>query len=146
MLLTNESDYSLRIIRALADGEKQTVKAISETELIPFNFAYKILKKMEKAGITQSIHGPGGGYRLVKPLDSLSLYDVISAVEEDVLVFQCLRSDRQCQRDPGGNMCTVHMEFARIQELLVNEMKAKTMKEILESKNLIKEGCPEDMR
>ena len=134
MLLTNESDYSLMIIRVLADGDKKTVKAISEIELVPYKFAYKILKKMEKAGITRSIHGPGGGYCLVKPLDSFSLYDVVTAVEEDVLVFQCLRSDRQCLRNQEGNMCSVHSEFIRIQELLMNEMKAKTMAEVLNNK------------
>ena len=134
MLLTSESDYSLRIIRALADGEKKTVKEIAEAEFIPHSFAYKILKKMENAGITQSIQGPGGGYRIVKPLDSLSLYDVVNAVEGDVLVFQCLRSDRQCQRNTGGSICAVHMEFKRIQGILQDEMKSKTMTEVLSNK------------
>ena len=121
----------MRIIRTLANGEKKTVKEISESELIPHKFAYKILKKMEKAGITQSIQGPGGGYRLVKPLDSFSLYDVITAVEEDVLVYQCLRNNQQCSREPDKAMCAVHMEYVRIQELLVGEMKSKTMAEVL---------------
>ena len=121
----------MRIIRTLANGEKKTVKEISENELIPHKFAYKILKKMEKAGITQSIQGPGGGYRLIKPLDSLSLYDVITAVEEDVLVYQCLRSTQQCLREPDKAMCAVHMEYVRLQELLVSEMKSKTMAEVL---------------
>ena len=139
MLLTNESDYSLRIVRALADGEKKTVQAISEDELIPHKFAYKILKKMEKAGLTQSIHGSGGGYRLVKPLDSISIFDVITAVEEDVALFQCLRSDRQCQRNHEGHMCKVHIELVRIQELLLSEMKAKTLAEVLGGSNLEEE-------
>lgn len=136
IILTNETEYSLRTIRALANGEKKAVKEISENEQIPHKFAYKILKKLEKAGITQSIQGPDGGYRLVKPLDAFCLYDVVAAVEGDLLVYQCLRSDRQCLREPDRAMCSVHMEYVRIQRLLEKEMKSRTMAEVMGY------GCP----
>ena len=35
MIITKETDYALRILRVLLDGEKHSVAEMSETELIP---------------------------------------------------------------------------------------------------------------
>ena len=40
MIITKETDYALRILRVLLDGEKHSVAEMSETELIPNQFAY----------------------------------------------------------------------------------------------------------
>ena len=42
MIITKETDYALRILRVLLDGEKHSVAEMSETELIPNQFAYQI--------------------------------------------------------------------------------------------------------
>ena len=39
MIITKETDYALRILRVLLDGEKHSVAEMSETELIPNQFA-----------------------------------------------------------------------------------------------------------
>ena len=46
MIITKETDYALRILRVLLDGEKHSVAEMSETELIPNQFAYQILRKL----------------------------------------------------------------------------------------------------
>ena len=42
MLFTKESDYAIRVIRALQDGGKKTIKELCELEQIPSAFGYKI--------------------------------------------------------------------------------------------------------
>lgn len=51
MLFTKESDYAIRVIRALQDGGKKTIKELCELEQIPSAFGYKILQKMNKSGL-----------------------------------------------------------------------------------------------
>jgi len=46
MTMTRESDYAVRIMRALSHGSLKTVKEICGEEAIPTQFAYKILKKL----------------------------------------------------------------------------------------------------
>ena len=55
MLITRETDYALRILRALAPGSCLTVGEIAEKESLPHKFTYKIMKKLEKAGIIRII-------------------------------------------------------------------------------------------
>lgn len=133
MLLTKECDYGLRIIRALGDGEKKTVKVICEQEHVPYKYAYKILKKLQKAGLVKNKLGPKGGYLRAKALDQFSIYDVVSAVDERLFLSECLRGDSECLRNTTGHPCKVHGELSRLQAILIAEMKTKSIEEIFGS-------------
>lgn len=61
MLLTRESDYALRVLRSLRDGERRSVGDISLQQLIPQQFAYKIIKKRSRAGPVEITRGVDGG-------------------------------------------------------------------------------------
>ena len=133
MLLTRECDYGLRIIRALGDHKSKTVLTISEMEHVPYKYAYKILKKLKVAGFVQSQRGATGGYILVRPLSSLSIFDIANAIDERFIITECLRRDAQCPRNTDDEPCAVHRELGRIQDLLIREMRSKSVKEIVES-------------
>ena len=131
MLLTKECDYGIRIIRALKDKEKRTVQAVCELERIPHKYAYKILKKLQRAGLVQNKRGPDGGYFLIKSLNSFTMYDVVTAIDERLFLSECLRDDIQCPLNNENTPCTIHHELIRLQNLLISEMKVKPMKELL---------------
>ena len=80
LVITRETDYALRILRALLDGGLHTVGQLSQDELLPQAFAYKILKKLEKAGLIQVVRGTAGGCRLAADLSKVSLYDLMRAI------------------------------------------------------------------
>ena len=133
MFLTRECDYGIRIIRALADGQKKSVDIICELEHIPNKFAYKIIKKLHHAGFVQSLRGRDGGYRLVKPLDSFSIYDIVSAIDDNLIIFGCLRVNNNCphKHKNSDKLCPVHLEYERIQGVLDSEMRLRTLSEIM---------------
>ena len=130
MFLTKECDYAIRIVRSLADLEKKSVKTICDSEHIPQFFAYKILKKLEYAGIVLSHRGALGGYQLAKKPDDVTLYSIVSAVEEGLFLSECLQMDN-CPHNSNGNNCGVHQELKRIQELVISSLKEKTMDKII---------------
>ena len=80
MVITRETDYALRILRALLDGKLHTAGQIAQDELLPQAFAYKILKKLEKAGLVEVVRGTAGGCRLSADLTGTSLYDLMKAM------------------------------------------------------------------
>lgn len=102
MLFTKESDYAIRVIRALQDGGKKTIKELCELEQIPSAFGYKILQKMNKSGLIEIRRGPKGGYQLAKDIGEFTLYDVVTAIEPDLRlwnVFITLVSEMKAKRD-----------------------------------------------
>ena len=131
MLLTKESDYGIRVIRSLASYEKKAVREICDAEHIPNQYAYKILKKLEHGGFVRSIRGRDGGYILAKPLNEFSIYDIAVALDGDFAVFECLRDDNDCTFKDKDHPCKVHLEFVRLQQMLVDEMQQLTMDKVL---------------
>ena len=55
MFITRECDYAVRVVRALWGESRLSVSDICEKEAITAPFAYKILKKLQKAEIVEGI-------------------------------------------------------------------------------------------
>ena len=132
MLITRETDYALRILRALSGGAQLTAGEISEQELVPHHFAYKILKKMNRAHLVHVSRGADGGCRLEADLHTVTLYDLISAMEADSLVVACMEPDFQCPwQTSHAQPCTVHRQLCRVQHELDNTLRSYSLHQIL---------------
>jgi Rrf2 family protein len=131
MFLTKECDYGLRIVRALSGGEKSTAEQICAAENIPGQFAYKILKKLERADYLRSSRGRDGGYWLTRSVDDISIYDIVTAIDNNLFINECLRDDHRCVRNTADDPCTVHTELGRIQGVLIKELRQKAFSEIV---------------
>ena len=83
MLLSRETDYALRILQNLMDGQRRSVGEISNSELIPQQFAYKIIRKLAKAGLIEITRGVEGGCKLMADLEQVSLYDLMAEMQEN---------------------------------------------------------------
>ena len=141
MYLTKECDYGLRIVRALSAGDKKNAEEICVAEHIPGQYVYKILKKLDRAGIVKSSRGRDGGYKLAASPDAFSIYDVVSSIDGNLFVNECLRKDHDCLRNSTGHPCAVHKELERIQLVLVSEMRKKSMTQVIvEGKDSIDNG------
>ena len=131
MFLTKECDYAIRVVRELADLEIKPVRVICEKEHIPTPFAYKVLKKLDKAGIVKSYRGASGGYRLAKSPDSISLLDIVCAIDDHLFLNACLQDGHVCSRNEDGESCKVHMELEKVQAVVIEAFKEKKMIEVV---------------
>lgn len=130
MLFTKECDYAIRIMRALSSGDFVNVSTICTAENISSAMAYKITRKLEKAKLIKSLRGANGGYALNQPLQNISLYDVCSVIEPDILLVECMKKDYHCSMNTQTTPCLVHGEFCRIQRILLQELQHKNLAEL----------------
>ena len=131
MVITRETDYALRILRALLDGELHTLGQIAQDELLPQSFAYKILKKLNKAGLIEVSRGTAGGCRLAADLSSTSLYDLMLAMGECSGLSACMDPDYACSWRNCHGGCIVHGKLLEIQAKLDKELHSHSLREIL---------------
>lgn len=96
MIITRETDYALRILRALSDGHRHTMKNICEEAVVPQQFAYKIIAKLAKGGVVDSVRGSGGGCLLDCDLRELSLYRLLEIMGDDDRINACMASEYEC--------------------------------------------------
>lgn len=128
MLVSREYDYAIRIIRALSE-EGSTINQISEKENIPYSNAYRIAQKLAAASLIKSYHG--GGYVLIKPPDSITLLDIYAAVEEELILNDCLQKDAVCANNKDGKHCNVHKLLTGLQDHLTNILQSANMQAVL---------------
>lgn len=133
MLITRECDYAVRVIRAMAGEKRLSVHEICEREDITVPFAYKILKKLQKAKIVKGFRGVNGGYAMNRKLNELTLYDVYHAIDPDMFIIECLNPEHICSRNcaEDGISCRVHKELCVIQNEIEKLLKAKTIEELV---------------
>ena len=113
MFITRESDYAMRVIRALMWEPRLSVSEICERESITAPFAYKILKKLQNAGLVEGYRGVHGGYALKRDPEELSLYEIYSA-----------------RNGQDGVPCHAHDELQEIQDQLWTMLRRKSMKDL----------------
>lgn len=126
MKITQEADYALRVIlflSQLGEGKKTEAKIIAEKEVIPQRFLLKLLRKLNKAGITRSFRGAQGGYALAKPPEDINLLQVIEAIDGPIHVNRCLLDPAVCSAGKG-NHCTIHQTLNGIRDKLVKDLEA----------------------
>jgi Rrf2 family protein len=79
---TAKADYAVRAaVELAAAGEMITAEQIADAQRIPLNFLENILRDLRRAGLVESRRGQAGGYVLARSADSITLADVIRAVE-----------------------------------------------------------------
>ncbi|MDO5433987.1 Rrf2 family protein [Eubacterium maltosivorans] len=131
MLITRETDYALRLVRSLADGERRSVSQLSDEEQIPKAFAYKIIKKLERADLVSIARGSEGGCSLNRPTRAISLYDLMCAIDGSCSLSPCMESGYRCEWCEKHGSCCFHNHLMVIQEELNDRLKASSLEEIL---------------
>ncbi|MCU4166271.1 Rrf2 family transcriptional regulator [Carboxylicivirga caseinilyticus] len=77
--------YGLRFVLALAilpEGRLRGVAEIAENEDLPLKFLEAIAVILRKKGVVDVKRGAGGGYFLARPLKDITLYDLMSVLDE----------------------------------------------------------------
>jgi len=83
------------LLAALPDGMALPVGRLSEFHDVPKDYLAKHLQSLSRAGIVQTTRGPGGGYRLARTGDKVTLLDVVEAIDGKDPCFQCTEIRRR---------------------------------------------------
>ncbi len=92
MRLTTKGRFAVTAMLDLALSEVDrpvTLAGISERQEISLSYLEQLFGKLRRREIVSSVRGPGGGYCLAKPLDVVSVADIIHAVDESLDATQC---------------------------------------------------------
>ena len=78
-----------------------TLAGVSERQKISLSYLEQLFGKLRRHGLVASVRGPGGGYRLARSAETVSVADVILAVDEPIDATQCgglenCLDDRRC--------------------------------------------------
>jgi Rrf2 family protein len=135
-MLSKTSEYALRAVLHLARDTGDPVPAgeIAAALDVPANYLSKILHTLSRAGLVDSERGPGGGYRLARPADRISIGDVVGAVDPIAPEGRCLLGHQDC---PGAHPCPAHDRWRRVSEPITAFFRDTMVSELLQSSGAV---------
>ncbi len=92
MRLTTKGRFAVTamIDLALHSGEGPvTLAGISDRQKISLSYLEQLFGKLRRHKLVDSVRGPGGGYRLARPMPRISVADIVRAVDEALDATQC---------------------------------------------------------
>jgi Rrf2 family protein len=113
------SIFALRQIYYSSENILPTAKDISERENIPSELAAKLLQRLKKNGILESVQGKLGGYRFATDPNSISLYSVIEAIDIDIQLTECLCQNATKNDCARIEKCSLRNPFFKLQDEII---------------------------
>ncbi|GIX42846.1 MAG: AsnC family transcriptional regulator [Leptospiraceae bacterium] len=91
MKITSKGRYGIKIMIDLVKyyNSNTLVKSreISERQNIPIKYLEQIINNLRKCGLVISIRGAEGGYKLSKPPETITLYDILKCLEGNLSII-----------------------------------------------------------
>ena len=128
--LSKKSDYALMAMKHLAlksDTATISAREIAGEYEIPIELMAKVLQRLARRGLLISTQGTRGGYRLSKPTASISVADIIEAIDGPLTVTACSTSDDHCGQYAK---CNVRDPLWRIKDRILEALSTCSLAEI----------------
>jgi len=124
MKITREAEYAIRIVDYLArSGRMAGAAEISEGAAAPLRFTKNILQKLTHGGIINSYKGMHGGYKLDRPPEEVSLYDVLAVTGGPIRLNHCLNEEHECPHAADKERCPYHAVFLELSDDMERKMR-----------------------
>lgn len=126
MRLSTKGRYGVTAMMDLAIHDNAgpvTLADISQCQGISLSYLEQLFAKLRKSGLVEGIRGPGGGYRLSRPADQISIAQIITAVDEKVDITSC-GQEANCQ---DGERCLTHELWVELSNRLYEFLQGITL-------------------
>lgn len=93
MKISTKGRYSLRVIIDLAEHRNSgyiPMKEVAARQKISLKYVEKLMPLLTKSGLVEGIHGKGGGYKLKREPEFLTIGEILRLAEGDLAPVSCL--------------------------------------------------------
>jgi Rrf2 family iron-sulfur cluster assembly transcriptional regulator len=138
MRLTTKGRFAVTAMLDLALRHEHgpvTLAGIGRRQSISLSYLEQLFGKLRRHELVESVRGPGGGYRLARPIEQVSVADIILAVDEPLDATQCGGMEN-CQED---KRCMTHDLWAALNEKLYAYLNSVTLQDLV-TEHLAKHG------
>ena len=131
MKFNTKTRYGLRTMIELAVNEDKDEgtfqKEIAENQDVSVKYLDHIIAALKAAGLIVNVGGKKSGYRLNKPAEEITIYDIYVAFEDDLAIIDCLLPDGQCSRKQN---CVLRDYWCELNESIRTSMVSQNLKDL----------------
>ncbi|MBD3337296.1 MAG: Rrf2 family transcriptional regulator [Candidatus Eisenbacteria bacterium] len=111
-MISQGAEYALRAVLCLAGREtgRASRTQIAGVTRVPAGYLAKILQALSRAGLVKSTPGRSGGFQLARPVDQITVLDVVNAVDPVARITRCPLG----LESHGAELCPLHKRLAGV--------------------------------
>jgi len=139
--ISTRGRYALRALLDVArhDGDGPVSRQdIAGRQEISADYVAQLFRRLQSAGLVEGVKGPGGGYRLGRAAASITVADVVRAVEGPVALVECVLPECEeahpCRRADG---CVTHLLWRQVSDAVTDMLNAVTLQDLAEQARLL---------
>lgn len=131
MRLSTKGRYAVTAMMDLAIHENirpVTLAEISKCQGISLSYLEQLFARLRKNELVEGVRGPGGGYRLARSPNTITVADIISAVDEKLDATRCFGKENCLD----GRRCLTHELWSELSDQIFAFLKGITLAQFVE--------------
>jgi Rrf2 family protein len=126
MIFSRPCEYAIHAMTYLAaiPGASARADEIAEAEEIPLPILSKVLQELARKGLLDSRRGPGGGFRLARRPELITLRDIVAAVDSLDEFLRCVTGLPNCSDETP---CPLHETWKQVRTSLMKSFETTTL-------------------
>lgn len=140
MRLTTKGRYAVTAMLDLALHSHEgpiSLAGISKRQEISLSYLEQLFAKLRQRELVSSVRGPGGGYKLSRAADGISVAQIIDAVNESIDATSCGgRGD--CQH---GQVCLTHYLWSDLSDQIHQFLSGISLASLVERREVLEVAC-----
>lgn len=128
--VTRLTDYATVVLSVLAARPDAVLSApeLAERSGLEAPTVAKVLKPLAAAGLVEGFRGANGGYRLARPPDSISVVEIVEAMEGPLAMTECSIPNGACTIE---HSCGVRGNWRRINDVVAEALAGISLTQLL---------------
>ena len=130
--ISAKARYGLRILLDIAlhedDPAPRTTAAIAESQQLSLKFISRLVIPLRQAGMSRSIRGTAGGFRLARAPSDITLRDIVETLQGPVEILDCLGGSSPCDR---ARACVSRSVWGDVNTAFANALAAMTLEKVI---------------
>ena len=130
MKLSTRARYGLKALIDLGlhcETEAVSIQSIAGRQNISDSYLEQLMAKLKKAGLVESTRGAGGGYRLGRPAEEISVGDVLRVLEGSLEAAQCSGMEGE-----NHDICVTKYVWKRINDSITQAVDTMMLDQLIE--------------
>jgi Rrf2 family nitric oxide-sensitive transcriptional repressor len=126
---TVQADLALRVLLYLrvAPGRRACVSDVADAHRVSRHHLDKVVQRLAGAGLVTTSRGRGGGIRLDRDPATVTIGEIMRAMENDFAVVECLGAARYCR---VAGVCGARSVFTQALDAYFTVLDAATLEDI----------------
>lgn len=119
MRITTKGEYGLRVMAELARHFGQSYTPLSEVarrQGLPLAYLEQIIAPLRRSGLVKSKRGAKGGYALAQEPETITMGEIIRALEVTIAPVECLLGPMELECCEMSKTCSTRVVWKRVRD------------------------------